>query len=70
MADLTRRLDLGLTGAAQAVACGILDGLGACAGSYEGDEVLCYAGEDLEADYGCSVREALREAGIPLPDED
>jgi hypothetical protein len=42
--DARRRLRLGLTEAAQALALGVLDGLEACEGSYDGDEVLCYAG--------------------------
>ncbi len=70
LADLTRRLGLGLTSAAHALASGILDGLRACEGSYDGDQVLCYAGEDLEEDYGYGVRDRLRTAGVPLPSGD
>lgn len=64
--DVRRRLGLGLTGAAQAVALGVLDGLESCEGSYDGDQVLCHAGEDLADAYGHRVRKLSREAGIPL----
>ena len=64
--DARRRLRLGLTEAAQAVALGVLDGLEACKGSYDEDEVLCYAGEDLAGDYGYQMRELLRETGVIL----
>ncbi len=68
--DVKRRLGLGMTGAAQAVGQGVLDGLRACEGEYDGDEVLCYASEDLEDSYGYTVRETLRKAGAALPEED
>lgn len=64
--DVRRRLRLGLTEAAEAVALGVLDGLEACEGAYDGDEVLCYAGDDLAEDYGYEVRKILREAGTPI----
>jgi hypothetical protein len=67
--DVARRLSLGLTDAAQAVALGVLDGLRACEGSYDGDQVLCYAGEDLQ-DYAHEVLSLLRKAGAPLPEDD
>ncbi|GGJ53085.1 hypothetical protein [Streptomyces brasiliensis] len=66
--DVTRRLGLGLTDAARAIALGVLDGLHSCEGSYDGDQVLCYAGEDLAATYGWGLREQFRKAGAPLPD--
>jgi hypothetical protein len=62
-ADVRRRLELGMTDAAEAVALGVLDGLDACEGEYDGEEVLCYAGEDLAEAYGYTVRELLRTAG-------
>ncbi|SRR5579875_3907206 len=64
--DARRRLRLGLTEAAQAVALGVLDGLEACEGSYDGDDVLSYAGEDLAEDYGHQMRNLLRETGAVL----
>jgi hypothetical protein len=67
--DVARRLSLGLTDAAQAVALGVLDGLRACEGSYDGDQVLCYAGEDLQ-DHAHGVLSLLRKAGAPLPEDD
>ncbi|MEU9190461.1 hypothetical protein AB0D14_39280 [Streptomyces sp. NPDC048484] len=66
--DVTRRLRLGLSDAARAVALGIIDGLRACEGSYDGDQVLCYAGEDLAESYGWGLREQFRKAGAPLSD--
>ncbi|MFJ1709688.1 hypothetical protein [Kitasatospora sp. NPDC088346] len=65
--DLRRRLKLGLHQAAQAVGAGIIAGLRACEGTYDGDEVLCYAGEDLAENYGWTVREELRKHGLQLP---
>ncbi|MER6526796.1 hypothetical protein [Streptomyces sp. NPDC001508] len=62
-ADVRRRLALGMPDAAEAVALGVLDGLDACEGDYDGDEVLCYAGEDLAETYGHSFRELMRTAG-------
>jgi hypothetical protein len=62
-ADVRRRLALGMTDAAEAVALGVLDGLDACEGDYDGDEVLCYAGEDLAETYGYRIRELMRTAG-------
>jgi hypothetical protein len=67
--DVARRLALGLTDAAQTIALGVLDGLRACEGSYDGDQVLCYAGEDLEV-YAHGVLSLLRKAGAPLPEGD
>ncbi|MFE7748672.1 hypothetical protein [Streptomyces sp. NPDC057428] len=68
--DITRRLGLGFTGAAREIALGVLDGLAACEGYHEGDQVLNYAGEDLAHAYGWDVREQLRAAGAPLPDDE
>ncbi|MGW4030986.1 hypothetical protein ACWEFL_16990 [Streptomyces sp. NPDC004838] len=68
--DITRRLGLGLTGAARQIALGVLDGLAACEGAYDGEEVLNYAGEDLADTYGWGVREQLRAAGAPLPEDE
>jgi hypothetical protein len=68
--DLRRRLTLGMTAAAQAVGQGILDGLRVCEGQYDGDEVLHYVGEELEHDYGHTVRSTLRDAGAGLPEDD
>jgi hypothetical protein len=65
--DLRRRLKLGLHQAAQAVGAGIIAGLRACEGTYDGDEVLCYAGEDLAENYGWNIREELRKHGLLLP---
>lgn len=62
-ADVRRRLELGLIDAAEAVALGVLDGLDASEGDYDGDEVLCYAGEDLAETYGYKIRELMRTAG-------
>lgn len=64
--DVRRRLALGFMDAAEAVALGMLDGLDACDGEdgeYDGDEVLCYAGEGLAENYGDTVRALLRNAG-------
>ncbi|MDJ0343079.1 hypothetical protein QMK19_24530 [Streptomyces sp. H10-C2] len=61
--DVRRRLELGMTDAAEAVGLGVLDGLDACEGDYGGDEVLCYAGEDLAETYGHTIRELMRTAG-------
>jgi hypothetical protein len=68
--DITRRLGLGFTGAAREIALGVLDGLAACEGDYDGDQVLNYAGEDLAHTHGWGVREQLRAAGAPLPDDE
>ncbi|WP_234383205.1 hypothetical protein [Streptomyces dysideae] len=68
--DITRRLGLGLTGAAREIALGLLDALAACEGDYDGDQVLNYAGEDLAHAYGWGVREQLRAAGAPLPEDE
>lgn len=68
--DITRRLSLGFTGAAREIALGVLDGLAACEGDYDGDQVLNYAGEDLAQAYGWGVREQLRAAGAPLSDDE
>ncbi|MFT9474490.1 hypothetical protein [Streptomyces sp. 11-1-2] len=38
--DVRRRLALGVLDAAEAVALGVLEGLDACEGDYDGDEVL------------------------------
>ncbi|MEV0693635.1 hypothetical protein [Streptomyces sp. NPDC050388] len=62
-ADVRRRLELGMLDAAEAVALGVLDGLDACEGEYDGDEVLCYAREDLAGTYGYTVRELMHTAG-------
>ncbi|MBC9727519.1 hypothetical protein [Streptomyces sp. TRM68367] len=62
-ADVRRRLELGMTDAAEAVALGVLDGLDACEDDYDGDEVLCYAGEDLAEAFGYTIRELMRTAG-------
>ncbi|MFC5854068.1 hypothetical protein ACFPZI_20340 [Streptomyces chlorus] len=62
-ADVRRRLELGMLDAAEAVALGVLDGLDACGGDYDGDEVLCYAGEDLTETYGYTIRELMYTAG-------
>ncbi|MBU3862901.1 hypothetical protein KN815_01895 [Streptomyces sp. 4503] len=62
-ADVRRRLALGMPDAAEAVALGVLDGLDACEGDYDGDEVLCYAGENLAEIYGYKIRELMRTAG-------
>jgi hypothetical protein len=67
--DVARRLSLGLTDAAQTIALGVLDGLRACEGSYDGDQVLCYAGEDLEK-YAHGILSLLNKAGAPLPEDD
>jgi hypothetical protein len=64
--DALRRLKLGLTDAAVAVAQGVLDGLRACEGSHDGDEVLCYAGEELAHDYGFTLIDEFEKAGIRL----
>ena len=64
--DALRRLKLGLTDAAVAVAQGVLDGLRTCEGPHDGDEVLCYAGEDLAYDYGYTLIEKFEKAGIRL----
>ncbi len=64
--DALRRLKLGLTDAAVAVAQGVLDGLRACEGSYDGDKALCYAGEDLAHDYGYTLINEFETAGIRL----
>jgi hypothetical protein len=61
--DVRRRLELGMTDSAEAVGLGVLDGLDACEGDYDGDEVLCYAGEDLAETYGHTIRELMRTAG-------
>ncbi|MFI2260651.1 hypothetical protein [Streptomyces tubercidicus] len=61
--DVRRRLTLDMPEAAEAVALGVLDGLNGCEGDYDGDEVLCYAGEGLAATYGYTIRELLRSAG-------
>ncbi|WP_457462046.1 hypothetical protein [Streptomyces sp. TE5632] len=61
--DVRRRLELGMLDAAEAVALGVLDGLDACEGEYDGDEVLCYAGEDLAETYGYTLRELMRTEG-------
>jgi hypothetical protein len=68
--DIARRLGLGFTGAAREIALGVLDGLAACEGEYDGDQVLSYAGEDLAQSYGWGVREQLRAAGAPLADDE
>jgi hypothetical protein len=68
--DIARRLGLGFTGAAREIALGVLDGLAACEGDYDGDQVLSYAGEDLAHAYGSGVREQLRAAGAPLSDDE
>jgi hypothetical protein len=62
-ADVRRRLELGMPDAAEAVALGVLDGLDACEGDYDGDDVLCYAGGDLAEIYGYAIRELMRAAG-------
>ncbi|WPB90891.1 hypothetical protein [Streptomyces malaysiensis] len=62
-ADVRRRLALGMPDAAEAVALGVLDGLDACEGDYDGDDVLCYAGENLAEIYGYKIRELMRTAG-------
>ncbi|MBT2443414.1 hypothetical protein J7E93_25630 [Streptomyces sp. ISL-36] len=62
-ADVRRRLALGMPDAAEAVALGVLDGLDACEGDYDGDEVLCYAGEGLAETYGYKIRELMLTAG-------
>ncbi|UYB41886.1 hypothetical protein SLV14_004692 [Streptomyces sp. Je 1-4] len=62
-ADVRRRLALGMPDAAEAVALGVLDGLDACEGDYDGDEVLCYAGESRAETYGYKIRELMRTAG-------
>lgn len=61
---------LGFTGAAREIALGLLDALAAPEGDYDGDQVLNYAGEDLAHAYGWGVREQLRAAGAPLPDDE
>ena len=68
--DVARRLALDFVAAAQEVALGVLDGLDACAGECDGDEVLGYAGDDLNGLYGVGVRELMRQGGAPLPDGD
>lgn len=62
-ADVRRRPALGMPDAAEAVALGVLDGLDACEGDYDGDEVLCYAVEGLAETYGYKIRELMRTAG-------
>ncbi|MER5970426.1 hypothetical protein ABT112_11945 [Streptomyces sp. NPDC002055] len=62
-ADVRRRLALGMPDAAEAVALGVLDGLDACEGDYDGDEVLCCAGEGLAETYGYKIRELMLSAG-------
>lgn len=62
-ADVRRRLEWGMLDAAEAVALGVLDGLDACEGDHDGDEVLCYAGEDLAETYGYTIRELMHTAG-------
>ncbi|MGP3733090.1 hypothetical protein ACTWJ9_07690 [Streptomyces sp. GDS52] len=62
-ADVRRRLEWGMPDAAEAVALGVLDGLDACEGGHDGDEVLCHAGEDLAETYGYTIRELMHTAG-------
>ncbi|MBB4787360.1 hypothetical protein [Streptomyces rapamycinicus] len=61
--DVRRRLVQGMLDAAEAVALGVLGGLDACEGDYDGNEVLCYAAEGLADTYGYRIRELMRTAG-------
>lgn len=67
--DISRRLGLGLVGAAQAVALGVLDGLSSCEGCQDREQVLYYAGENLPQAYGGTAVKLLRKAGVPLPED-
>jgi len=67
--DLILRAGLGLHGAARQIAIGLLRGLAHCQHNVEDGTMLAYAGPDVTDDLVWSVRDALAETGVDLPDE-